>query len=105
MDPLLQFLLALAIIISAAKSFGYPSTHWGQPAVRGEWLIGLILGPTVLNMLHWPPFAGGHLGETLRELAHRGVLFLLFLAGLEVDPEAMRRAIGISGSDDSRSDG
>lgn len=36
MDPLLQFLLALAIIISAAKSFGYPSTHWGQPAVRGE---------------------------------------------------------------------
>ncbi|MGQ9522291.1 MAG: hypothetical protein ACUVR6_05855 [Anaerolineae bacterium] len=41
-------------------------------------------------MLHWPPFAGGHLGETLRELAHLDVLFLRFLAGLEVDLEAMR---------------
>lgn len=92
MDPLLQFLLALAIIIFAAKSFGYLSTRLGQPAVLGELLIGLILGPTVLNMLHWPPFAGGHLEETLRELAHLGVLCLMFIAGLEVDLEAMRRA-------------
>lgn len=92
MGPLLQFLLALAIIIFAAKSFGYLSTRLGQPAVLGELLIGLILGPTVLNMLHWPPFAGGHLEETLRELAHLGVLCLMFIAGLEVDLEAMRRA-------------
>lgn len=92
MGPLLQFLLALAIIIFAAKSFGYLSTRLGQPAVLGELLIGLLLGPTVLNMLHWPPFAGGHLEETLRELAHLGVLCLMFIAGLEVDLEAMRRA-------------
>lgn len=92
MGPLLQFLLALAIIIFAAKSFGYLSTRLGQPAVLGELLIGLILGPTVLNMLHWPPFAGGHLEETLRELAHLGVLCLMFIAGLEVDLAAMRRA-------------
>ncbi len=89
---MLQFLLALAIIIFAAKSFGYLSTRLGQPAVLGELLIGLILGPTVLDMLHWPLFAGGHLGETLRELAHLGVLFLMFIAGLEIDLEAMRRA-------------
>lgn len=89
---MLQLLLALAIIIFAAKSFGYLSTRLGQPAVLGELLIGIILGPTVLNMLHWPPFAGGHLEETLRELAHLGVLFLMCIAGLEVDLEAMRRA-------------
>jgi len=92
MDPMLQFPLALAIIVFSAKAFGYLSTYLGQPAVLGELLIGLILGPTVLDMLHWPLFAGGHLEETLRYLAHLGVLFLMFIAGLEVDLEAMRRA-------------
>lgn len=89
---MLQFLLALAIIIFAAKFFGYLSARLGQPAVLGELLIDIILGPTVLNMLHWPSFAGGHLEETLRELAHLGVLFLMCIAGLEVDLEPMRRA-------------
>ncbi len=63
MDPLLSFLLALAVIIFVAKASGYLSTHLGQPAVLGELLIGLILGPTALNMLGWPIFAGGHLGK------------------------------------------
>lgn len=92
MDPLLQFLLVLAIVVIAAKGSGYLSTRLGQPAVLGELLVGLILGPTVLDMLHWPVFGGSHLGETLNHLAHLGVLFLMFMAGLEVDLEAMMRA-------------
>jgi Kef-type K+ transport system membrane component KefB len=92
MDPLLQFLLALAIIVVVAKGSGYLSTRLGQPAVLGELLVGLILGPTVLNMLHWPVFSDEHLGETLNHLAHLGVLFLMFMAGLEVDLEGMIRA-------------
>ena len=92
MDPLLQLLLALAFILMAAKGSGYLSTRLGQPAVLGELLVGLILGPTVLDMLHWPVFSNGHLGETLSHLAHLGVLFLMFIAGLEVDLEAMMRA-------------
>jgi Kef-type K+ transport system membrane component KefB len=85
MDPLLQFLLALVIIIVAAKGGGYLTNRLGQPAVLGELLIGLILGPTVLDMLHWPLFSDQHLGETLSHLSHLGVLFLMFIAGLEVD--------------------
>ena len=92
MVPLLQFLLALAIIIVAAKGAGYLSTRAGQPAVLGELLTGLILGPTMLDMLHWPVFSDEHLEETLRHLAHLGVLFLMFIAGLEVEFEAMRLA-------------
>lgn len=92
MDPILPFMLALAIIVVAAKGSGYLSTRLGQPAVLGELLIGLILGPTMLDMLHWPVFGGGHLGETINHLAHLGVLFLMFIAGLEVDLEAMARA-------------
>jgi len=90
MDP--QFLLALAIIIVAAKGAGYLSTRLGQPAVLGGLLAGLILGPTVLDMLHWPIFSDSHLGETIHHLAHLGVLLLMFIAGLEVDFKAMVRA-------------
>ncbi len=92
MDPFLQLLLALALIIVAAKGAGYVSTRLGQPAVLGELLAGLLLGPTVLDMLHWPVFSGEHLGEIIRHLAHLGVLFLMFIAGLEVDLDTMRHA-------------
>jgi Kef-type K+ transport system membrane component KefB len=92
LDPLLQFLLALSLVIAAAKAAGYVSTRLGQPAVLGELLAGLILGPTVLDMLHWPMFADPHLGESLSHLAHLGVLFLMFIAGLEVDIAAMTAA-------------
>ena len=90
----MQFLLALAIIIFAAKAAGYVSTALGQPAVLGELLAGLILGPTVLNMLHWGPISshGGHTGEVIFNIAELGVLFLMFMAGLEVDIESMRTA-------------
>ena len=90
MDPLLQFLLVLSIIILAAKGAGFLSIRFGQPAVLGEILAGLILGPTALNMLHWPLFSDAHLGETISHLSHLGVLFLLFLVGLEVDLASMR---------------
>ncbi|HEY63002.1 MAG TPA: cation:proton antiporter [Caldilineae bacterium] len=89
MDLSLQFLLALAIVIVAAKGAGYLSTRLRQPAVLGELLAGLILGPTVLDMMHWPVFSDGYLEAILRQLAHLGVLFLMFIAGLEVDLKAM----------------
>lgn len=92
MDPSLQFLLALALIILVAKASGYLSIRLGQPAVLGELLAGLILGPTVLDMLHWPIFGSEHLALSIQEMAHLGVLFLMFVAGLEVDVGTMLRA-------------
>ncbi len=86
----LPFLLLLALIVIVAKSAGYLSTRLGQPAVLGELLAGLLLGPTVLDMLHWPVFGDAPLGETVSYLSHLGVLFLMFLAGLEVDLESLR---------------
>lgn len=60
MDPPLQFLLAVATIIVAAKSAGYASTRLGQPAVLRELLVGLVLGPTLLDMFHWSVFSDPH---------------------------------------------
>jgi len=49
--PFLQFILAIAVIIIAVKFGGYISYRLRQPAVAGEVLAGLILGPSVLNSL------------------------------------------------------
>ena len=42
----LNFIAALVIIIVAAKVSGLVSTRLGQPAVLGELIAGIILGPT-----------------------------------------------------------
>lgn len=83
----LNFILALVIIIAAAKLSGYLSLRLKQPSVLGELLAGIILGPTVFDIFHvsWLPFAGDeHLGETIAFMAELGVILLMMLAGLEL---------------------
>lgn len=89
----LQILLLLALVIAAAKLAGFLANRIGQPAVFGEILAGLVLGPTVFNILGWPMFASGsnELLTLTRELAEIGVILLMFIAGLETDLDEMRR--------------
>ncbi len=84
MTEFLQLALALVILIAAAKLGGYISLRLGQPSVLGELIAGLILGPSVLDLLHHTPFTSQHLDETIALLAEMGVLMLMFLAGLEL---------------------
>lgn len=84
MSPFLQLILALAVIIVAAKICGYLSYRLGQPSVLGEILAGLILGPSVLDFFHLPYFSDGHLLSIISELAEMGVLLLMFIAGLDL---------------------
>jgi Kef-type K+ transport system membrane component KefB len=93
MTHALQVLLLLALVITAAKAAGAAATRIGQPAVFGEILVGLLLGPTLLDVLAWPLFAGNGdaLAALVRDLAVIGVLLLMFVAGLETDLAEMRR--------------
>jgi len=84
MTPFLQLTFALAIIISLAKLGGYLSFRIGQPAVLGELLVGILLGPSILDFLHLSIFTDQHLHEVIQELAEVGVMLLMFLAGLEL---------------------
>ena len=84
MSAFLQFALALAALITAAKLGGYLSLRLGQPSVLGELLAGLLLGPTLLDLLHLAPFTDKHLGEAVAHLAELGVLLLMFIAGLDL---------------------
>jgi len=87
---LLQFLLLLAVIISAAKAGGWASLRAGQPAVLGEIAAGVVLGPSLLDILGWPLFPR-QLGSVVAHLANVGVIFLMFIAGLETDLAKMRQ--------------
>jgi Kef-type K+ transport system membrane component KefB len=102
MSHLLQILLLLSLIVASAKLAGAAATRAGQPAVFGELLIGLLLGPTVLNVLGWPLFAGVRADSTspvpllglLNDLADVGVILLMLVAGLETDLDQMRQVGG-----------
>lgn len=90
----LDLLMLLAIIIIASKAGGGLAKKLGQPAVFGELLVGLILGPTALNLLHLPIFTPGnepYLGLMVKQIAEIGVIWLMFLAGLETDLREMTR--------------
>ncbi len=106
MSPLLQFLLLLAIIVVVSKYAGAIAIRIGQPAVFGQILVGLLLGPTFLNILSWGIFSGDnsithgiapHLAQLppvffpIKMIAEVGVILLMFLAGLETDLKQMRR--------------
>ena len=82
---IVPFFLALAIIIMGARLFGSLARFIGQPRVLGELLAGVVLGPTLLNMSHWLIFHDIQLQEMVQPLAELGVLFLMFIIGLEVE--------------------
>lgn len=101
MTPFLQLLIVLAVIVIVAKVAGSLSQRIGQPSVFGELLIGLVLGPTVLNFMGFFP-AAHELEPVLKDMAELGVILLMFLAGLETDLKAMRKVgmaafVGASG--------
>jgi len=96
---LLQLLLLLIFILIAAKGAGSLSTRLGQPAVLGEILVGLLLGPTVLNIMGLGIFRGSgaadflhpSLSGVIHDLAEIGVILLMFVAGMETDLAEMKR--------------
>ena len=83
MTAFLQFSLLLSILLLSAKMAGYISIRFGQPSVLGELLVGVLLGPSLLNVMHLP-FLDENLAEFIAKLGEMGVLLLMFLAGMEL---------------------
>jgi Kef-type K+ transport system membrane component KefB len=80
------FLLAFASALIGAKLLGELAERVGQPAVLGELLAGVVLGPSVLGLVP--------LSEGVFLLAEIGVLLLLFHVGLETDLDELVRVGG-----------
>jgi Kef-type K+ transport system membrane component KefB len=102
---LLPVLVQLAVIIAAARTFGALARRFGQPSVVGEIVAGLLLGPSLLGWL-WPEaFAAvfrpelhgvdpaltdAVMPKIFTVIAQLGLIFLLFLVGLEFEFDHIR---------------
>lgn len=80
------FLLAFAAALVAARVFGEAAQRIGQPAVLGELIAGVVIGPAALGLVP--------ISESIILLAEIGVILLLFEVGLETDLEELARVGG-----------
>jgi Kef-type K+ transport system membrane component KefB len=99
-EMLLPLLLQLVLIIVVARIFATLARRVYQPGVVGEIVAGLVLGPSVLGALFPQVFswlfhpglpqvphalADQVLSSVMSTLSQLGLIFLLFLVGLEFD--------------------
>lgn len=87
MHHLGPFLVALAALLLGTKLLGDLAQRVGQPAVLGELIAGVLLGPSVLGLVSGED-------EILRAMAELGVLILLFEIGLHTDIRSLRKVGG-----------
>src|SRR5277367_3633799 len=92
MQPALQLALLLAILLPAVKIAASLCTRFGIPAILGELLVGVVLGPGAFNLLSLHVFQDGRATSALLLLAQIGGYVLMFIAGIETDIERMREA-------------
>ena len=90
---LFHVLLAMVVIVLAARALGALFQRLQQPAVVGEVIAGIALGPSVLgavapsvSLYLLPPEVAPYLGI----LAQVGVILFMFLVGLELDTRLLR---------------
>ena len=80
-DGLAPVVLALAVILAAAKLGGDAAERVGQPAVLGELVAGVFVGNLTLLGVDWFQFITAN--ATIGVLAQLGAVILLFEVGLE----------------------
>ena len=80
----IQILRDLVIIIVSAKFFGLIARRLHAPQVAGEIIAGLLIGPTLFNLVQ--------AGDFLSGMAEIGVILLMFSAGLETDIEKLKKS-------------
>lgn len=91
------FFIAIAVVMLVARLFGTAAVYLKQPRVMGEVIAGITLGPTILGAVApevstalFPsdiiPFIG--------VVAQLGLIFYMFMVGLEVDLGQLKGRIG-----------
>ncbi|TLX65820.1 MAG: cation:proton antiporter [Thaumarchaeota archaeon] len=86
-EALIHVLISLAVLLFAAKIFAELFNKLRLPAVLGELVAGIIIGPFALGSL--PIFDGKPLvilNETIRQIGEIAGIVILFIAGLEITP-------------------
>jgi K+:H+ antiporter len=93
-DPI--FIAELGLLLLVGRLMGEAAVRVGQPAVMGQLIGGLLLGPSVLGLI-WP--AAQHMlfpgiaeqKSMISAVSEVGILMLLLLTGMETDLQLVRR--------------
>jgi Kef-type K+ transport system membrane component KefB len=80
-----SFVLQLSILLVAAISGGLLIKRFGYPVALGELFVGIILGPSVFNLISDY--------ETVSVFAELGAIILLFYIGLETEMSNLRKQL------------
>ncbi|MDZ4104085.1 MAG: cation:proton antiporter [Hydrogenophaga sp.] len=86
----MQILTSLLTLIVLARVLGHLFTRWGQPAIVGEMLAGILLGPAILGLVEPNPALSG--------IASLAIFLVVLDAGLEMsfqDVQAAMRGRGL----------
>jgi Kef-type K+ transport system membrane component KefB len=87
------FFIAIAVVMLAARLLGAAFVKLGQPRVMGEVTAGILLGPTLLGKV--APGVEATVFPTditpyIAVSANLGLIFYMFLVGLEIDPAQLK---------------
>lgn len=103
------FAVQVALLLGCALASGEAMRRLGQPAVLGEMIGGILLGPTLFGALAprayaWLLSDSGNVGVVREGAIKLGMLMFLFIAGLDIDLQHLRKhgvaalLIGLLGS-------
>lgn len=92
--PLALFFMQVLVIVTASRIVGILAQKIGQPFVMGEILAGILLGPSLLGIV-LPEFSAflfpAKSLQPLQFLSQLGLMFFMFIIGLELDQELLKK--------------
>jgi Kef-type K+ transport system membrane component KefB len=102
-----ELLASLVVIIALARIFGALARRCGQPAVVGEILVGIVLGPTFFGVglaNHLFPLGGTNpmagVRPALTGIGDLGLVLFMFIVGYELDRKLVlssgRATVGVA---------
>ena len=96
-EAIIHVLISLAVLLFAAKIFAEIFNKLRLPAVLGELIAGIIVGPFALGSI---PILDGKalviLNETVLQIGQISGIVILFIAGLAITPKEFLRGGGAS---------
>jgi Kef-type K+ transport system membrane component KefB len=81
----LPFFTNLLILLVTARIFGEVFERFKQPAMIGEIIAGIILGPSIFNLIHRT--------EDIKVISELGIFLLVIIAGLEINIDDILKSL------------
>lgn len=85
LEDIMQFIGSLCLILVSTTLAGHFSARLNSPVVIGELLVGIILGPSLLNWVHPNNF--------IHIFSEIGVIIIMFIAGLNSNLNLLKQFI------------